>query len=94
MFMNAVGFFTEDVEEKQTEKNGKEVKRTKKYYQPNVIAGIFLLTNWKPDEYKHKMEMNETGEKVVKIQGLPDNPQELMKFRDAILAAKQGKTRN
>lgn len=58
-----------DVEEKKTvfenDKNGKprikEQTTTKKHYQPNVAATIFLLTNKASDEYKNRQNTELTG---------------------------------
>lgn len=51
-------------------KDGKEVKRTTKTVtvEPNVAAGIFLLTNLAPERWQNKQNMQSSSDDVVRIE--------------------------
>lgn len=51
-------------------KDGREVKRTTKNIrvEPNVAAGIFLLTNLAPERWQNKQNMQSSSDDVVRIE--------------------------
>ena len=63
---SAIGYEYEEVRTEYQDVNGKsQIKRqikTKKNVEPNVGAGIFLLTNLAPDRWKNKQNTEHSGE--------------------------------
>lgn len=68
MAKSAKGY--EYVQTSKEYKDGKEVKRTTKTVtvEPNVAAGIFLLTNLAPERWQNKQNMPSTSDDVVRIE--------------------------
>lgn len=54
LYRSALGFH--ETEQVIDNKGKKQV--VKKYYAPNVTAGIFLAKNWSPQEYKDKWDVD------------------------------------
>lgn len=87
---SAIGYEYEEVRTEYQDVNGKpQIKRqikTKKNVEPNVGAGIFLLTNLAPDRWKNKQNTEHSGEVstgltvVVKNQEEADLINKLKKF--------------
>lgn len=58
----ATGYEYEEVQREGTADNLKKIRKTKKHVQPNIGAGIFLLTNLAPERWKNKISNDIRGE--------------------------------
>lgn len=62
LFKAATGYEFEEIQREGTADNLKKIRKTKKYVQPNIGAGIFLLTNIAPERWKNKISNDIRGE--------------------------------
>lgn len=65
LYRSALGFH--ETEQVIDNKGKKQV--VKKYYAPNVAAGIFLMKNWAPHKYKDKWDVEVNGQLPVVLSG-------------------------
>ena len=65
LYKSALGFH--ETEQVIDNKGKKQV--VKKYFAPNVAAGIFLMKNWAPHEYKDKWDVEVSGQLPVVLSG-------------------------
>ena len=66
LFQRAIGF--SHPEEKIFNNQGKIIKvPTVKYYPPDTTACIFWLKNRKPQQWRDKVEQEQSGEMVIKV---------------------------
>lgn len=80
LYKSACGYEYEERTEEYVTKEGKEALKkrtvTAKRVQPNVTAGIFLLTNLAPDRWKHKQNLEHTGQIDTGITFIVENEEQ------------------
>ena len=86
LYKSACGYEYEERAEEYVTKEGKEVLKkrtvTVKRVQPNVTAGIFLLTNLAPDRWKHKQNLEHTGSMNTGITFIVENENQAKKLKE------------
>lgn len=65
LYRSALGFH----EKEQVIDNKGKKQIVNKYYPPNVAAGIFLVKNWSPQEYKDKWDVDVNGKLPIVLTG-------------------------
>ena len=65
LYRSALGFH----EKEQVIDNKGKKQIVNKYYPPNVAAGIFLVKNWSPQEYKDKWDIDVNGKLPIVLTG-------------------------
>jgi len=68
LYKSALGFH----EKEQVIDNKGKKQIVNKYYAPNVAAGIFLVKNWSPHDYKDKWDIDVHGKLPVVLSGDDD----------------------
>lgn len=84
LYRSACGYEYEERAEEYVVKEGKEVLKkrtvTAKRVQPNVAAGIFLLTNIAPERWKNKQNTEHTGQIDTGITFIVENDEQKRKL--------------
>lgn len=65
LYRSALGFH----EKEQVIDNKGKKQIVNKYYPPNTAAGIFLVKNWSPQEYKDKWDIDVNGKLPIVLTG-------------------------
>lgn len=80
----ATGYEYEEVQREGTADNLKKIRKTKKYVQPNIGAGIFLLTNIAPERWKNKISNDIRGEVKTGLTFNVKNEEEKEKIKELL----------
>lgn len=65
LYRSALGFH----EKEQVIDNKGKKQIVNRYYPPNTAAGIFLVKNWSPQEYKDKWDIDFNGKLPIVLTG-------------------------